>query len=223
MRFYISDNHFFHERMNFAMDKRGFESLEVMHDYMINQWNFVVRKNDEVVILGDFSLRKGEETNKILRQLNGKKYLVAGGHDKFLKDKDFDASLFEWIKPYAEMHDDGRKVVLCHYPIFCYNGQFRTDKDGKPKTWMLHGHTHLTEDQELVEKFKDITKNTERKSRYKEDAKPIPMQMINCFCMISDYKPLTLNQWIDIEKSGVIKNMIDTQWYYSDSKRGKNE
>ena len=219
MRFYIADNHFHHSRINDAMDKRGFESLEVMHDYMINQWNSVVRKNDEVVILGDFSLGKGEETNKILRQLNGKKYLVAGGHDKFLKDKNFDTSLFEWIKPYAEMHDNGRKVVLCHYPIFCYNGQFHLDKDGKPKTWMLHGHTHLTEDQELVEKFKDITKNTERKSRYEEEPKPIPVQMIDCFCMISDYKPLTLDQWIEIEQSGVIKNLIDQKWYYSDNKR----
>lgn len=145
MRFYIADNHFHHSRINDAMDKRGFESLETMHDYMIKQWNSVVRKNDEVVILGDFSLGKGEQTNEILRKLNGKKFLVNGGHDKFLQDKKFDQSLFQWIKPYAEMHDDGRKVVLCHYPIFCYNGQFRIDKDGKPITWMLHGHTHLTE------------------------------------------------------------------------------
>lgn len=64
MRYYIADNHFHHARMNTAMDKRGFESLEAMHDYMIKQWNSVVRKNDEVVILGDFSLGKGEETNK---------------------------------------------------------------------------------------------------------------------------------------------------------------
>ena len=111
MRYYIADNHFHHARMNTAMDKRGFESLEAMHDYMIKQWNSVVRKNDEVVILGDFSLGKGEETNGILRQLNGKKFLVNGGHDKFLQDRKFDQSLFQWIKPYAEMHDDGRKVV----------------------------------------------------------------------------------------------------------------
>lgn len=219
MRYYIADNHFHHAKMNTAMDKRGFESLEAMHDYMIKQWNSVVRKNDEVVILGDFSLGKGEETNGILRQLNGKKFLVNGGHDKFLQDRKFDQSLFQWIKPYAEMHDDGRKVVLCHYPIFCYNGQFRTDKDGKPITWMLHGHTHLTEDQELVEQFKDITRSTLRKSKYDNESKTIPVQMIDCFCMLSDYKPLTLDQWIEMEQSGVIKDLIDRKWYYSDNKR----
>ena len=52
MRYYISDLHFFHDNMNTKMDKRGFESLEVMNEYMISQWNKKVRKNDDVVILG---------------------------------------------------------------------------------------------------------------------------------------------------------------------------
>ena len=56
MRYYISDLHFFHDNMNTKMDKRGFESLEVMNEYMISQWNKKVRKNDEVIILGDFSI-----------------------------------------------------------------------------------------------------------------------------------------------------------------------
>lgn len=41
MRYYIADCHFFHRRMIEAMDKRGFESLEAMHNYMIKQWNSV--------------------------------------------------------------------------------------------------------------------------------------------------------------------------------------
>lgn len=48
MRYYISDLHFFHENMNTKMDKRGFESVEAMNEYMISQWNKKVRKNDEV-------------------------------------------------------------------------------------------------------------------------------------------------------------------------------
>ena len=89
MRYYISDLHFFHDNMNTKMDKRGFESLEVMNEYMISQWNKKVRKNDEVVILGDLSIEKGEKTNEILRRLNGRKYLVVGNHDRYLKDKVF--------------------------------------------------------------------------------------------------------------------------------------
>ena len=40
-----------------------------------------------------------------------------------------------------------------HYPIFCYNGQFRRRADGIPLTYMLHGHIHKSEDQVLVDKF----------------------------------------------------------------------
>lgn len=36
------------------MDKRGFESVQAMNEYMIEKWNQKVRHNDEVVILGDF-------------------------------------------------------------------------------------------------------------------------------------------------------------------------
>ena len=86
---------------------------------------------------------------------------------------------------------------------------------------MLHGHTHLTEDQELVEQFKDITRSTLRKSKYDDEQKTIPVQMIDCFCMLSDYKPLTLDQWIGMEQSGVIKGLIDKRWYYDD--KGETE
>ena len=45
MRFYISDQHFFHSNLNDHMDKRGFATGEEMNEYMISQWNSKVRKN----------------------------------------------------------------------------------------------------------------------------------------------------------------------------------
>jgi hypothetical protein len=29
----------------------------------------------------------------------------------------------------------------------------------------------------------------------------IPCQMINCFCMRSDYRPLTLDEWIALDRA----------------------
>ena len=69
-----------------------------MNGGLISQWNKKVRKNDEVVILGDFSIDKGEKTNELLCRLNGRKYLIMGNHDRFLDDKAFDRSLFKWIE-----------------------------------------------------------------------------------------------------------------------------
>lgn len=59
MRYYIADLHFFHEAMNHRMDNRGFSDVEEMNEYMISKWNGKVRKNDDVVIIGDLSWRIG--------------------------------------------------------------------------------------------------------------------------------------------------------------------
>lgn len=161
MRYYISDLHFYHVALNTGMDRRGFDSVEAMNTHMIEQWNGKVSDRDEVIILGDLSFGKGIETNKIIDRLKGKLYLIEGNHDKrFLDDKEFDRSRFGWIRHYKELNDDHRKVVLCHYPIICYNGQYRVDENGDPKTYMLYGHVHDTQDQRLVERFQDITRAT---------------------------------------------------------------
>ena len=142
---YIADCHFFHKRLNTEMDRRGFASVEDMNQYMIKQWNAKVTKNDTVYILGDFSLADGFQTSGILRCLNGKKHLVIGNHDdRYLKDKYFDGRLLASQQPYLEISDNRRKVILSHYPVFCYKGQYRKDDQGKPLTYMLYGHVHIT-------------------------------------------------------------------------------
>ena len=60
---------------------------------------------------------------------------------------------------------------------------------------MLYGHVHDTMDQRLIERFQDITRNTRRTDRNGKEVH-IPCNMINCFCMYSDYTPLTLDEWI---------------------------
>lgn len=199
MRYYIADTHFFHGNLNTKMDCRGFENVEAMNQYMLERWNKKVRKNDEVIILGDLSWGKAEETNELLEKLHGRLYLIQGNHDRYLKDKAYNASRFEWIKPYEELQDNKRKVILCHYPIMCYNGQYRVDEKGNPKAYMLYGHVHDTQDQRLLEQFQEITRNTN--SVNPDGGKRcIPCNMINCFCMYSDYTPLTLDEWIECEK-----------------------
>lgn len=200
MRYYISDLHFFHSNLNDGMDKRGFASGEAMNEYMIRQWNDRVHKNDEVVILGDLSIGQAQETNEVVRQLKGKLYLITGNHDRFLQKKEFDASRFVWIKPYGEIHDNNRRVILSHYPVFCYNGQYLRDKKGNPRTYMLYGHVHNTYDEFLINQFIQRTRSSVRKVRGSVEPTAIPCNMINCFCMFSDYVPLTLDEWIELDR-----------------------
>lgn len=199
MRYYISDCHFFHRTLLDKMDARGFDSVDEMNEYMISQWNSRVNKNDEVVILGDFSWGNWEETQSVLDRLKGRLYLIKGNHDRFLSDKNFDPSRFGWIKDYAELKDNKRKVVLSHYPIACYNGQYRRDENGQPKTWMLHGHIHNTQDQKFLDAYGEfIAKQTHKNLGTGED-QSVPFQLINCFCQNSDYIPLTLDEWIELD------------------------
>lgn len=195
MRYYIADCHFFHGKLNEKMDCRGFASVEEMNAYMLNQWNSRVRPEDEVIILGDLSWGKPDETNALIHRLNGRLYLIEGNHDRFSTNKKYDASRFVWIKSYEELKDNGRKVVLCHYPIMCYNGQYRVHSDGRPVTYMLYGHVHDTTDQRLLEEFARITRATEV-TEPDGSRMSIPSNMINCFCKYADYIPLTLDEWI---------------------------
>lgn len=197
MRYYISDLHFFHGEMNEKMDKRGFESTEVMNEYMISRWNSKVKKRDEVVIIGDFSFAKGEQTNEILKRLNGKKALIIGNHDHFLNDKKFDKSLFEWINHYRMVSDNGRHVIMCHYPILCYEEQYRSTGNGSPRAYMLYGHVHDTYDEVLVNNSIKYVRSCKRELVGYDEPQKINCNLINTFCKFSDYTPLSLDEWIE--------------------------
>lgn len=201
MRRYIADLHFDDDNVNKLMDKRGFENAEQMNEYMISKWNSVVQKRDEVVILGDFIMSKDvKRAKEIILRLNGKKFMVLGNHDHVLRKTAFDTSLFKKMSDYMELHDNNRRVICSHYPIMCYNRQFDIVND-KAHSYMLHGHIHATCDQEYVDRFVIENRKRVRTIVLKDGTNktvPIPCEIINCFCGYSDYTPLTLDEWINI-------------------------
>lgn len=82
-RFFISDLHFFHEYI-MDYDVRPFQNASEMKEYMIVKWNNKVKPEDEVVLLGDFSLGSTTETMSVLKELHGRKCLVVGNRDKYI-------------------------------------------------------------------------------------------------------------------------------------------
>lgn len=137
-RFYIADIHFFHPRIIDECN-RPYKSLKEMHNDIILQWNRKVGKNDMVYILGDVASISKEEDMvdmiNILKVLNGKKILIVGNHDReSIKNFKF-RKCFVDIKDYCRVYDEGRKVVLLHFPMEFWEG----DKKG---VIHLHGHTH---------------------------------------------------------------------------------
>ena len=65
---------------------------------------------------------------------------------------------------------------------------------------MLYGHVHDTFDEALVNRYQDETRRAERPDCHGGPPLSVPCQMINCFCMFSDYIPLTLDDWIESDE-----------------------
>jgi len=114
-KFYIADPHFGHEKV-IRMNQRPFDSIEEMDRTIINNWNRVVKKLDEVYIIGDFMFRSRNQPDYYLSQLKGKKHLILGNHEKWTNQVDLSA-YFESISHFKEITDLDRHLVLCHYPM----------------------------------------------------------------------------------------------------------
>lgn len=182
------------------VDQRGFETTYEMDEYMIQQWNSRVTDNDDVFVIGDFSWAKGIETWKILSRLKGKITLIEGNHDYYyLDDPEFVDERLEEILPYLEEKDGNRYVILSHYPQPFYNHQFNTNIDGQPEYYMLYGHVHNTYDEYLMNRFIETSSKLERVNASQEIC-TTPFHMINVFGVYSNYVPLTLDEWIELDK-----------------------
>lgn len=133
-KFYISDPHFGHKDM-ISFCNRPFTSVEEMDEELIKRWNNIVSNNDTVYILGDLIYKSDKPPEYYLDKLNGKKILIKGNHDgNFLKKIDVN-KYFDGIYDYLEISDEGRWVVLFHYPILEWHVKFRG-------SYHLHGHVH---------------------------------------------------------------------------------
>lgn len=179
--FYISDLHFGHWNI-VRYDNRPFKSIEEMDNALIENWNKVVSNKDMVYILGDISWHDENKTVEIFKQLNGIKVLIRGNHDNIKGGSEL-AKCFTSIQDYAELYlDKKNKVIMSHYPILFWNGQFRNSIH-------LYGHVHNSHQWNMCESWAE-------EMRQLQD---IPGQMYNVGCMMPwmNYTPRTLDEIIE--------------------------
>lgn len=132
--YYISDLHLGHDNI-IRHCNRPFKNAEEMDKVLIDNWNSVVTDKDDVYILGDFAFRfERGKLEQYLSALKGRKYFILGNHDKEIRKLKHNDQ-FVWIKDYAEISDNGRRVILSHYPMVEWNGYFRNSIH-------LYGHIH---------------------------------------------------------------------------------
>lgn len=130
MKIYVtSDTHFGHRNI-IKYCNRPFNSVEQMDSCMIDIWNAIIKPNDIVFHLGDFSLAGAEIAGPIIDKLNGKKILIAGNHDRG-SIKNYPA--WKRVSNTFDFHYKGIEVHMRHEPW---------DEIEHEEHLYLHGHCH---------------------------------------------------------------------------------
>lgn len=157
-RFFIADTHFGHHSIKSGRGIIGmmgrtngtgqlFNSIEEHDAYLIDTINFMIRREDQLIIVGDF----GDPAGRYRQQIKCRNIiLVIGNHDKHAKccnvfgvgnvKQQFETKVFDAEKKYY------MKVWLSHYPTAYWNGSH--------KGWgHLYGHTHMQREETLDKAF----------------------------------------------------------------------
>lgn len=198
----ISDQHFFHNNM---VKYRGiFSSVEEMNNYIIKKHNEIIKKNDVVIFLGDFSFKKNKI--KYLNDLlSGNKYLVLGNHDDSSIIKNYENTGFLGIFLSDVKIDD---LILSHYPK---NDDFDDLENRKVHKQILlkefnkkdyinyHGHIH--EDSYNSDKYINVSVESInykpiliKKTKENSESKFINSDdFIKAINLVSNYKSINKN------------------------------
>ena len=135
---FTSDLHFGHDRQ-FLWGPRGFENIQEHDEVIIEKWNSVVDKEDDVYVLGDLMLNDNVNGLSCLRQLNGKLHIIYGNHDSDARIKLYQDSGFDCIGYATMIKYKGYHFYLSHFPTLTDN----LEKESlKQCTLNLFGHTH---------------------------------------------------------------------------------
>lgn len=128
MIYCIGDTHFGHKNIiSFEPEKRPFASIEEHNEQLVRNWNETVKPDDTVIHLGDVFFRK--ESQSYAKRLSGKKILVMGNHDHYLKASEYEEIFDTVCGVYTR-----KNVIMTHYPV--HESQFYRYKLN------IHGHTH---------------------------------------------------------------------------------
>lgn len=152
MIFFTSDWHLGWES-TLVYDERPFQTPEEQNQDLVKRFNNMVKPEDTTYFLGDMG--KPKDLLEVLPQLNGKKILIRGNHDKGMQSC---MNLgFDLVLEFASFTLGSTTVTLSHYPLkdihredtedgksVCWHGDYKHQawsQTGRAQVH-LHGHIH---------------------------------------------------------------------------------
>jgi calcineurin-like phosphoesterase family protein len=156
---FYSDPHYGHKNI-IEFCERPFRDVEHMQREMITKYNEVVTDDDVVLWCGDSAMGHAPlvRLEHVLNQLNGRKLLVLGNHDK--KPEQMLAVGFDLVVDQMFLRIAGRRCRVIHYPPAWADVPHHNSKhDGTdryasvrppevPGEIIIHGHTHVKHQRE---------------------------------------------------------------------------
>lgn len=160
MIYFSSDTHFDHKNIITYCPMRPWKTVEEMNEGLIANWNAVVKPEDIVYFLGDFSL-SFTAVEKYTKRLNGTKHLYAGNHDKcwgkrgtLKRVEDYLSAGWASVQLHGfielNIKNQRQEVLLGHLPYAPntddtsegYEPRYLEDRQKDTGKWILHGHVH---------------------------------------------------------------------------------
>lgn len=142
--YYTSDTHYAHANICRAISQwgdkenstRDFESLEEMNNELVNAINAVVKPDDILFHMGDWSFGNVKNVAEFRRRIHCKNvHLIYGNHDEHIEDDKDLHGHFASVQHYKEIAVDGIMICLFHYKQTIWNKSHRD-------AFHLYGHSH---------------------------------------------------------------------------------
>lgn len=134
---FISDTHFGHANI-IKYSQRPYKDVDEMNEMMVQEWNKLVKPEDNVYHNGDFAFMPYDKFRQLLWRLNGHIYVQLGNHDKVITQHRNDLlkqGKIVSIENYRELKIDGQMIVLFHYGQRVWNKSHHGSIH-------LYGHSH---------------------------------------------------------------------------------
>jgi calcineurin-like phosphoesterase family protein len=143
MIWFTSDTHYNHKNIVRGVSKwedkstcRDFSTVEEMNNVIVENINRVVKADDTLFHLGDWSFHGNGIIHEFRNKLICKNiHLIYGNHDTSIYESLELQQSFQSVATYREISVNGQKIMLSHYP-------FRTWNKWHHGSWMLYGHCH---------------------------------------------------------------------------------
>lgn len=186
MIYLTADQHFKHNNVRDYCN-RDFSTTEEMDDALISAWNKVVKIDDLVYHLGDFTLSGKSGALHYFMRLNGSIHVLGNPwhHDKrWLGGEYYSAggyivhieSPIVVLENVDQIEERGVPAVLCHYPFSRWERRHYG-------SYHFFGHSH---------------------GKYNPGGRSLDVGVDSAFTLTGEYRPLSLEEAIEFAKGNTI-------------------